>query len=54
MYNIYLMKNQGSFTGIVFGNGYNNNEREMRMENELASLFLNFGLCGFILSNKEI
>jgi predicted membrane protein len=49
MYNIYLMKNQHSFTGIVFGNGYNNNEREMRMENELASLFLNFGLCGFIL-----
>jgi uncharacterized membrane protein YhaH (DUF805 family) len=49
MYNLYLMKNQGSFTGIVFGNGYNNNVREMRMENELASLFLNFGLCGFIL-----
>ena len=49
MYNLYLMKNQHSFTGIVFGNGYNNNEREMRMENELASLFLNFGLCGFIL-----
>ena len=49
MYNMYLMKNQGSFIGIVFGNGYNNNEREMRMENELASLFLNFGLCGFIL-----
>ncbi len=49
MYNIYLMKNQHSFTGIVFGNGYNNNVREMRMENELASLFLNFGLCGFIL-----
>ena len=49
MYNMYLMKNQGSFIGIVFGNGFNNNVREMRMENELASLFLNFGLCGFIL-----
>ena len=43
------MKNQHSFTGLVFGNGFNNNVREMRMENELASLFLNFGLCGFIL-----
>ncbi len=35
--------------GIIFGNGYETNFREMVMENELASLILNFGIIGFVL-----
>ncbi len=49
MYNIYLVKNQGNFLGIMFGNGFKTNFREMVMENELASFALNFGILGFIL-----
>lgn len=49
MYNIYLVKNQKSIPGILFGNGYESNYREMVMENELASMLLNFGIIGFIL-----
>lgn len=49
MYNFYLVKNQGSFLGIIFGNGFKTNFREMVMENELASFVLNFGILGFLL-----
>lgn len=49
MYNIYLVKNQKSGFGILLGNGYESNYREMVMENELASMLLNFGIIGFIL-----
>lgn len=49
MYNIFLVKNQKSFLGIIFGNGYKTNFREMVMENELASFVLNFGILGFLL-----
>lgn len=49
MYNIFLMKNQKNIITILFGNGYKTNFREMVMENEFASMFLNFGLIGFIL-----
>lgn len=49
IYNIYLAKNQKNFLAILFGNGYKTNFREMVMENELASMVLNFGVVGFIL-----
>ena len=49
MYNIFLVKNQKSVLGFLFGNGFKTNFREMVMENELASMLLNFGLLGFIL-----
>lgn len=49
IYNIYLVKEQKSLLGIIFGNGFETNFREMIMENELASLLLNFGIIGFIL-----
>ena len=49
MYNIYLVFEQKSAIGIIFGNGFETNFREMIMENELASLLLNFGIVGFIL-----
>lgn len=49
MYNIFLMKNQKNIITLLFGNGYKTNFREMVMENEFASMFLNFGLIGFIL-----
>ncbi len=49
MYNIFLVKNQKSVLGFLFGNGFKTNFREMVMENELASMLLNFGLIGFIL-----
>lgn len=49
MYNIYLVKAQKSPMGILFGNGFETNFREMIMENELASLLLNFGIIGFLL-----
>lgn len=49
MYNIYLTIEQKNPLGILFGNGYETNFREMVMENELASLLLNFGIIGFIL-----
>ena len=49
MYNIYLVIEQKSIVGILFGNGFETNFREMVMENELASLLLNFGILGFIL-----
>lgn len=49
MYNIYLVKEQKSMVGILFGNGFKTNFREMVMENELVSFLLNFGIIGFIL-----
>ena len=49
IYNIYLVKHQKSLLCVLFGNGFKTNYREMTMENELASLLLNFGVCGFIL-----
>lgn len=49
MYNIYLVKNQRNFLGIMFGNGFKTNFREMVMENELAAFVLNFGILGFML-----
>lgn len=49
MYNIYLVKNQGNFLSVMFGNGFKTNFREMVMENELASFALNFGIFGFLL-----
>ena len=49
IYNMYLVKNQKNALAILFGNGYKTNFREMVMENDLASIFLNFGVIGFIL-----
>ena len=49
MYNIYLVKEQKSILGIIFGNGYESNFREMVMENELVSFLLNFGIIGFLI-----
>ena len=49
MYNIYLVKEQKSILGIIFGNGFEANFREMVMENELASFLLNFGIIGFLI-----
>lgn len=49
IYNIYLVKNQKMPLAILFGNGYKTNFRELVMENELASMILNFGIIGFIL-----
>ena len=44
-----VVVNQKSIIGIIFGNGFETNFREMIMENEFASLLLNFGIMGFIL-----
>lgn len=49
MYNIFLVKNQKNAITFLLGNGYKSNVGEMVMENELASMLLNFGLIGFIL-----
>ena len=49
MYNFYLKKKKKSILGILFGNGFEANFREMVMENELASLLFNFGIFGFLL-----
>ena len=49
MYNYYLVLEQKSILGILFGNGFEANFREMVMENELASLLFNFGIFGFFL-----
>lgn len=49
LYNFYLVLEQKSFLGIMFGNGFEANFREMVMENELASLLFNFGIVGFAL-----
>lgn len=49
MYNFYLVKNQKNLLTLLFGNGYKSNVGEMVMENELASIPLNFGLIGCIL-----
>lgn len=49
MYNIYLVKEQKSILGIIFGNGFEANFREMVMENEFVSLLLNFGVIGFLI-----
>lgn len=49
VYNFYLVLEQKSILGIIFGNGFETNFREMIMENELASLLFNFGIIGFAL-----
>jgi len=49
MYNYYLVLEQKSILGMLFGNGFEANFREMVMENELASLLFNFGIFGFLL-----
>ena len=49
IYNFYLVLEQKSILGILFGNGFEANFREMVMENELASLLFNFGIFGFLL-----
>lgn len=49
IYNFYLVLEQKSILGIIFGNGFETNFREMIMENELASLLFNFGIVGFAL-----
>lgn len=49
IYNLFLVKNQKNFLAILFGNGYKTNFREMVMENELASMVLNFGIIGFLI-----
>lgn len=49
MYNYYLVLEQKSILGILFGNGFEANFREMVMENELASLLFNFGIFGFFM-----
>lgn len=49
IYNFYLVLEQKSPIGIIFGNGFETNFREMIMENEIASLLFNFGILGFAL-----
>ena len=49
IYNVFLVKHQKNPITIIFGNGYNTNFREMRMENEIPCFALNFGIIGFIL-----
>ncbi len=49
IYNVFLVKHQQNPITILFGNGYNTNFREMRMENEIHCFALNFGIIGFIL-----
>jgi len=49
LYHTYLIKNQKSFSRILFGNGYLSNYSEMTLEMELLSLLYNFGLVGFVL-----
>ena len=49
IYNVFLVKHQKNLLYMLFGNGFKTNFREMVMENELASLILNFGILGFIL-----
>lgn len=49
IYNFYLVLEQKSILGIIFGNGFETNFREMIMENEIASLLFNFGIVGFAL-----
>ncbi|MBQ9658603.1 MAG: O-antigen ligase family protein [Clostridia bacterium] len=49
VYNIFLVKEQKSLPLILFGNGYENNFRELVLEMELVSFILNFGILGFLL-----
>ena len=49
IYNLFLVKYQKNPVTIIFGNGYNTNFREMRMENEIPCFALNFGIIGFVL-----
>lgn len=49
MYNYYLVKNQKNLLTLLLGNGYKSNVGEMVMENELASIPLNFGIIGCFL-----
>lgn len=49
VYNVFLMKEQKNPVAFLFGNGYKTNYREMVMENEVAGIFINFGLIGFLL-----
>ncbi len=49
IYNVLLVKNQKSIVGILFGNGYMNNFRELVLEMEIPAFLLNFGVIGFIL-----
>ena len=49
IYNVFLVKHQKNLLYMLFGNGFKTNFREMVMENEIASLILNFGILGFIL-----
>ena len=49
IYNVLLVKNQKSISGILFGNGYMNNFRELVLEMEIPAFLLNFGIFGFIL-----
>ena len=49
IYNVLLVKNQKSISGILFGNGYMNNFRELVLEMEIPAFLLNFGIIGFVL-----
>lgn len=49
IYNIFLVKNQKSIKGILFGNGYLNNHGEQILEMEIPAIILNFGIIGAIL-----
>ena len=49
VFNAYLVKNQKSILGILFGNGYKANFYELVMENEVAAFIFNFGIVGFLL-----
>ena len=49
VYNYYLVLEQKNPLMILFGNGFEQNFRELVMENEFASFAFNFGIIGFIL-----
>ena len=48
IYNMYLVKNQASFSLIMFGNGYLVNFGELVLEMEVVAFLLNFGILGFM------
>ena len=49
IYNVLLVKKKKSMSGILFGNGYMNNFRELVLEMEIPAFLLNFGVIGFML-----
>lgn len=49
IYNIVLIKNQNNPFYLLVGNGHLSNFRELILEMEIPSFFLDFGIMGFVL-----